>query len=557
MIRLLSKSKSAHEQESDRKSRNSLFRWFKKSLVPTGSSMTRCAPAVCTAFICLFGFICVMQWLKYGFGFPEIRDDKSLNEYKEFSRYIGISFLTLFCVTLIVTLTSDGAHRACAMASCTVSLICAISHFSPSFEICPITASHSRIPHITVHARWAEWMTTTPLLIFLIGHITQIKEKFVFVAMGTQFLVIAFGYLFELASSVWVKLFCVTIALILYGLIMLGAGLLCYSLHRYRSIHFCTRCTDTSEMSLPMVRLLGTAFCTLWIIFPLVYLLNFGGIVPERLYLLSAPFFDVSAKGAFIAMLNAAHTKRDTLRVEAMMDQLKEQNHMQSKFLRFVYHEIRNPFNSIMLGLNHLEDEDQLIQYKPLISMLRKSATAMNRVIDDVVELTKVQGTMQISAEPVSLRVVLTAAIATQVKLAEQKRITVDYDVSTNLPEKIIGDRSKLVKMFQSLISNAVKFSPEGKCVNVVLEVEEFTGPDVCSVAFSVEDDGPGVPNEVVPLLFEPFSHVRPGDFSEDEDRGSGLGLCLTKHLADLMGAKISYAPKKRQGVDFQDHIQI
>jgi len=261
------------------------------------------------------------------------------------------------------------------------------------------------------------------------------------------------------------------------------------------------------------------------------------------MYILSVPVADVVCKTIFISILNAVHSEGETRRMEAVVQELKTDNEMQTKFLRFVYHEIRNPFNSIMLGLSHLEEEKMLLPYRELIVMLRRSATAMKQVIDDVVELTQARG-MQLSVEPVSVKAVLESALETFDAAISDRAIQVQQNVSSLLPAKVLADSLKLKKVFEVLLSNALKFSPVGSTVIVSLQVVDITF-SICTLNFFVKDKGPGIPDRIAPMLFQPFAFVRPGDFSEDQNRGSGLGLCFAKHLADLMNGTLAFKNNK------------
>jgi len=124
--------------------------------------------------------------------------------------------------------------------------------------------------------------------------------------------------------------------------------------------------------------------------------------------------------------------------------------------------------------------------------------------------------------------------------------------MNKNIPRQVYGDSPKLKRMFHILISNGIKFSPRGKNVNVALEADDVLQPNMVCVTFSVRDSGPGISEEVIPLLFQPFGLVRPGDFSEDEDRGSGLSLCLLQHIANLMSFKVSVSTKNGSGSIFK-----
>jgi len=388
-------------------------------------------------------------------------------------------------------------------------------------------------------------MTSVPLLIFIMGHVSQVKPQYVFGAMAIQFIMIFLGYLADLLHGLVPTLLCFSIAAVLYCTIMSCIYILTVSLSHHRYILENWRNKQNIVLNQTMVKALGLSTGLLWLAFPTVFILNVSGILSPRASLLSSPFLDVMAKGVFVAILNAIHSQGETKRMEGIVEELKEDHEKQSQFLRFVYHEIRNPFNSIMLGLNHLEEEDQLLPYRELIVMLRRSAKAMSRVIDDVVELTQGKG-LQLIKEPFSVKALTSTAISNVAVLASSKDIEIHPHFSKIFPPRLVGDSEKLRKVYEVLLSNAVKFSPSNTKITVKLQVLDML-PGVCTFIFSVKDRGPGVATDIAPLLFQPFAVVRPGDFSEDENRGSGLGLCIAKHLIDLMGGTLSFSSNKDQ----------
>jgi len=281
------------------------------------------------------------------------------------------------------------------------------------------------------------------------------------------------------------------------------------------------------------------------------------GLVAEVTFFQIGPFLDVVVKSLFFGLLFYTREWSEQLKTIDLVKELKWQNTFQSQFLRFVYHEIRNPFNSIMLGLDFLQNELMIPEHISILSMLRTCANSLKQVVDDAVELTSNQGTLELIIEPVNVAKLIQNAIDEFKMLAESKGVSLFLDLAPNMPNLVYGDKSKLKKMFQILLSNGVKFSPHGKTVKVMLEVEDFVPPNLVSFVFSVIDNGAGIREEVLPLLFQPFALVRPGDFSEDKDRGTGLSLCLLQHIANLMSSKISVSTKIGEGSVFKIFLTL
>jgi len=525
----------------------SLITWLQGIMLPNGGTMTRFGPVVCVCSLVVFVSIFITQRCVLGRSDGNIPAEFSPQMFEAVSLNSSIVFATIFFFSLTESFSSKGAQLTCSMLSCTISLIAASSHFLTGMGFSPITFHKHPKSILIIHAKWAEWMTCVPLLIFVLGHITQVRPKYVFGGMALQFVTILVGYLAELSHNIFTKIWCFTIAFSMLLFLIACIYVLSVTLSYHRFVMQQSRRTQTIVLNQTMIRVLGCSSIALWLAFPITFALFFTEAISLRMYTLSAPFFDVVAKAVFIAILNTIYCEGETKRIEAIVQELRTDNEIQTKFLRFVYHEIRNPFNSIMLGLNHLEEEEPLLPYRELIVMLRRSATAMNRVIDDVVELTQARGMLLVN-EPTNVEAVLECALETFSSLASEKAIEIVQDVSRAFPDWLMADATKLKKLFEVLISNAIKFSPSNSTITVSLQVVDITF-GIVTIAFSVQDSGPGIPDNIAPLLFQPFCVVRPGDFSEDENRGSGLGLCFAKHLADLMNGTLSFAKNRGPGV--------
>jgi len=516
---------------------------FQTLIVPQRQTMTKFGWQCASLFLLIFILIFVVQWLI----FPSIRakDESCFAGMNSVSLNCAIVFGTLFASSLVISFNSKDAQLTCTISSCTVSLIAGAASLLQSFDIAPVSNIGGRI---VVHSHWAAWLTCVPLLIFILGHVTQIRHDVVFFAMGSEFVVIFLGYLVEMIWCSWLKFFCFSLSFVMHLIIMICFVKLTLAFGELQGRH-------ASVLNQTMVKALGISTVICWMAFPVLFLLHMMSTISDGTYIHSRACVDALSKVIFITLLNGLYSQGEVRRMEAMVKSLKSGNKLQAQFLRFVYHEIRNPFNTIMLGLNHLEDEEQLLPYRELIGMLRKAASAMLDVVDNVVELTQSHG-LELVKESLDLRTVVLSAIASHSRLTDAKCIDVIQHFSKICPQHLLGDIAKLKKIFECLISNAIKFSPNYTTVRVSLKVVDVL-PGTCKVQFSVKDSGPVISKLIEPLLFKPFAIVRPGDFNEDENRGAGLGLCFARHLADLMSAKLSFANNADVGATFHAIIDL
>jgi len=210
--------------------------------------------------------------------------------------------------------------------------------------------------------------------------------------------------------------------------------------------------------------------------------------------------------------------------------ELLETNRNKTEFLARMSHELRTPLNAI-LGISELLEQglwgSLTDKQAERIHQLRDSGTMLTSLINDVLDISKVEaGKDELHQEEISVTTLLDSVGATVAPLAAAKNITL-----TLLPpatdELVSADVRKLKQVMFNVLSNAVKFTPEGGLVTFTVAIED---EEVC---FSVEDSGPGIPPEHRNRVFDEFYQV------SNDQLGSGLGLAVAKHFMDLHGGRI------------------
>jgi len=507
---------------------------LKNSIIPT-CGMQRFGKSCCAMSLGIFCIMIAVQFSVFHSFSEESVKVQISDQVKLLSAYSGIFLLALGFMSLMALLLVQEVHSTISVASFTISLIAAFSNLLIGNGL--PAASVNSSGQMTIHIRWAEWTACAPLLVFVLGHITQVHPKFVFLAMAAQTGVVLLGYGAEVVGTLWGKALLFVAALVLFMFTTLCIYIVSVQLGHHRATMQKQWSEQSSGQDPDTVKLLGVCVLVFWTLFPLAFMLHLIGALSDTNYLLSKPCLDVLGQASFLGIVNIMQFKLQLTAKNQHISNLKNEQQKQSRLLRFVYHEIHNPLNSILLALDHLESEVQLGEHSPVLSLLRKSTGAMFQVIQDIVELAKHQGGVKLRWEPVSMEQAVQMAVSNFADIAKKKDIKVVVQIEDNIPSEILGDIEKLQKIFETLVSNAIKFSPVGEEVKVALKIEKFYTPQLCTMNFSVSDSGPGIPPEVVAHIFEPFAVLRPGDFSEDENRGSGLSLCMLKQLADLMHA--------------------
>ncbi|MBI5257452.1 MAG: response regulator [Burkholderiales bacterium] len=218
-----------------------------------------------------------------------------------------------------------------------------------------------------------------------------------------------------------------------------------------------------------------------------------------------------------------------------------------SSFLANMSHEIRTPMNAIM-GLNHLllrDEKDELQRSR--LDKVQTASRHLLQVINDILDLSKIEsGRMTLEQREFLLDDVVQRSVELVRPKADEKQLELVVDTD-HLPPRLLGDPTRLTQMLVNLLGNAVKFTPTGW---VRLRGERVS-EDATSllVRFEVQDTGPGVPQALQARVFDAFEQ---GDMSTTRQHGgTGLGLALTRHFAQLMGGSIGLDSPPAGGSSF------
>jgi signal transduction histidine kinase len=249
-----------------------------------------------------------------------------------------------------------------------------------------------------------------------------------------------------------------------------------------------------------------------------------------------------------VELLRRAEKARE---LELMNEQLRKLDRMKSEFLTNVSHEFRTPLTVIDgMADQILAKPDRWLSRG--VDMIKRNNAYLLNLVDQILDLTKLDdGTMKLSMVQGNIIDCLRQVVEPFYAQAERKNI--QLTLVDELPElQMDYDPGKLQRVLSNLLSNALKFTPEGGEVAVTVKnaaSAERTRSALRTLSIEVKDTGTGIPEDQLPFIFDRFFQVDASSTRSAE--GAGLGLALVKELLELMDGHISVSSKEGEGSVF------
>lgn len=231
-----------------------------------------------------------------------------------------------------------------------------------------------------------------------------------------------------------------------------------------------------------------------------------------------------------------------------MSERLQELDRMKAEFMSIATHELKTPIN-VISGYAELLDERLLGEItdkqEVAIASIREQTRTLAQLVNELLDLSRLEaGGLRLQIQPVPLRELFDSVERAFDVLCRQKAIDLTVDISPSVPDSILGDSSRLRdQVFGNLMSNAVKFTPEGGSIRLSVRRARDN-----FVVVEVADTGTGIPDDQRPHIFDKYYQV--GEAARST--GAGLGLAIANEVVEAHGGRIEVDSAVGQGTTFR-----
>jgi signal transduction histidine kinase/ActR/RegA family two-component response regulator len=225
-------------------------------------------------------------------------------------------------------------------------------------------------------------------------------------------------------------------------------------------------------------------------------------------------------------------------------------NRAKSEFLSRMSHELRTPLNSVLGFAQLLALDDLTEEQSDSVLQISRGGRHLLDLINEILDISRIEtGTVSISLEPVLVEDVVADVASLGRPIADERGVSLVVDTGAAGEAYISADRRRVKQILLNLMGNAIKYNHEGGSVFL-----SCTAPEEGMLRIMVSDTGPGIPEEKFGLLFEPFERLGAEATSVE---GAGIGLALSRGLAEAMGSTIGFTSKVGEGSTFWLEIPV
>lgn len=235
-------------------------------------------------------------------------------------------------------------------------------------------------------------------------------------------------------------------------------------------------------------------------------------------------------------------------KLQKAMEEARRANRQMSDFLANMSHDMRTPLNGILGYSNLALDEKATAAKDNYLQKINQAGNTLLGLIDDMLDLQRIEnGTIKLDPAPVSCRTVVKTIVNAIQPSLDAKKIHFTVDNSKAVMAAINIDLVRVSEIFINILSNAIKFTPEGGSVDFIIACEKLE-PNCVHDRLTVRDNGIGISQGFLPRIFEPLTQERTP--ATAHIGGNGLGMSIVKRLVDMMGGRIKIKSELGKGTE-------
>ena len=228
-----------------------------------------------------------------------------------------------------------------------------------------------------------------------------------------------------------------------------------------------------------------------------------------------------------------------------------------SDFLSSMSHDIRTPMNGIIgmtaIATAHLDDRERV---EDCLKKISEASSHLLSLINEVLDMNKIEsGKVELNEENFNLSELVNTLLAMTKAQLENHRHKLKVDIADVIHENVIGDSHRIQQVFVNLMSNAIKYTPDGGTISLTVAERPTNAHGIACYEFVFEDNGIGMTEEFQKHLFEPFT--RANDKKTAAIQGTGLGMTISQSLVRMMGGDIQVKSKPGEGSRFTVTIYL
>ncbi|MCP4631007.1 MAG: response regulator [bacterium] len=268
--------------------------------------------------------------------------------------------------------------------------------------------------------------------------------------------------------------------------------------------------------------------------------------IESSVSLLNDPKGKPTGFGGFIRDVTQRHRAEALYRAKTAAEAASQ---AKSEFLASMSHEIRTPLNSIIGLLELMLGSKLLPNQREDLDVAKSSAYSLLSIINNVLDFSKIEaGKLDFEQSPFSLRHLMDDSLKIMGIKSHEKNIELAYRIAPGVPDRLLGDATRLRQVLLNLVDNAIKFTDTGEVI-IFVTSHEVTDYDVV-LNIAVVDTGIGIPKDKQRSIFGAYNQG--GTATVHRYGGTGLGLAVSAQLVDLMGGRIKVKSQSGEGSRFR-----